>query len=359
MVRYAVIGSGMMGQEHIRYIDLLEDAVVSAVADPDDGMREEAARLVGAGVREFSDHRTLLEASVADALIVASPNHTHAAVLDDVLGTDVPVLVEKPLCTTVADCERIVARAGERTAPVWVAMEYRYIPPIARLLEEVRSGSVGTLRMLTIREHRYPFLEKVGNWNRFARNTGGTLVEKCCHFFDLMRLIVDSEPVRVYASGAQDVNHLDETYGGERPDIVDNAYAIVDFASGVRACLELCMFAEGSYFQEHVSAVGDLGKVEAFVPGPSRFRSDGERDAELVVSRRDSEAPKRETVEVDGTLLAAGDHHGSTYFQHVAFNRLVREGGEPEVSAADGAIAVEMGLAAERSIATASPVSIG
>jgi myo-inositol 2-dehydrogenase / D-chiro-inositol 1-dehydrogenase len=57
--------------------------------------------------------------------------------------------------------------------------------------------------MLTIREHRFPFLEKVGDWNRFNRNTGGTLVEKCCHFFDLMRLILRDDPVRVMASGGQ------------------------------------------------------------------------------------------------------------------------------------------------------------
>ena len=62
--------------------------------------------------------------------------------------------------------------------------------------------------MLSIREHRFPFLVKVNDWNRFAKNTGGTLVEKCCHFFDLMRLIVQSEVQKVYASGDQDVNHL-------------------------------------------------------------------------------------------------------------------------------------------------------
>lgn len=53
------------------------------------------------------------------------------------------------------------------------------------------------------------------NWNRFNANTGGTLVEKCCHFFDLMRLFAGANPVRVMASGAIDVNHKDETYDGK------------------------------------------------------------------------------------------------------------------------------------------------
>ena len=76
--------------------------------------------------------------------------------------------------------------------------------------------------MLTIREHRFPFLRKIGDWNRFNVNSGGTFVEKCCHFFDLMRLIVNSEPKRVMASAGQDVNHLDEVYDGKKSDILDN-----------------------------------------------------------------------------------------------------------------------------------------
>ena len=96
--------------------------------------------------------------------------------------------------------------------------------------------------------------------------TGGTLVEKCCHFFDLMTLIAESKPVRVYGSGAQDVNHLDERYDGEIPDLLDNAFVIVDFENGIRAMLDLCMFAEGSRNEQELAVTGDVGKVESFVP---------------------------------------------------------------------------------------------
>ena len=69
-------------------------------------------------------------------------------------------------------------------------------------------SALGALRMLAVREHRFPFLHKVGDWNRFSRNTGGTMVEKCCHFFDLMNRLAGESPDRVFASGGQDVNHL-------------------------------------------------------------------------------------------------------------------------------------------------------
>ncbi|WP_425416444.1 Gfo/Idh/MocA family protein [Oricola indica] len=353
--RYAIIGTGMMGQEHIRNIALLADAEVAAIADPDEGMRNAAAALCGqngfAGTKSFADYRDLLSSGDVDAVVVASPNETHAAVMEDILSTRLPVLLEKPSASIAEAARALAAKAESRDAPVWVAMEYRYMPPVARLIEMVRAGEAGNPKMLSIVEHRFPFLTKVGHWNRFSARSGGTMVEKCCHFFDLMRLITQSEPVRLFASGAQDVNHKDEDHGGERPDVIDNAFVVVDFANGMRAALDLCMFAEGSYFQEQVSVTGDAGKIEAVVPGPARFWPGGaERASEMIVSPRAAKTPKREAVHVEERLLRAGDHHGGTYFQHERFNRLVREGGKPEVTLHDGARAVEMGAAAERSI---------
>ena len=353
MIRYGIIGSGMMGREHMRNIALLDGAVVTAVADPHAESRALAAGPDGERVRTFGDHRELLEADVCDVLVVASPNDTHAQILRDILPSAKPILVEKPLCSTVEDCRDILRLAEGRTAPVWVAMEYRYMPPVARLLDELRAGTAGRLHMISIREHRYPFLAKVDDWNRFSRRTGGTLVEKCCHFFDLMRLIADSEAVRVYASGGMDVNFLEERYADGAPDILDNAFVIVDFANGVRAMLDLCMFAEGSHWQEQIAATGDVARIEAFVPGPARFSRDGEeRLSEVVVSRRATKLAHREEVHVEPDILAAGDHHGSTFFQHRKFLDIVRKGGQPEVTLEDGLKAVMIGAAAEESART-------
>ena len=177
--------------------------------------------------------------------------------------------------------------------------------------------------MLTIREHRYPFLDKVGDWNRFNRNTGGTFVEKCCHFFDLMRLILKSDPVRVMASGGQAVNHLDERYDGGAPDIWDHGYVLVDFANGARAMLELCMFAEGSRYQEEISAVGGGqdrmpgARAGPLLAGASRCAAGAAGDRQPAPSGGTGAARSRSIP----TLLAAGDHNGSTFYQHGRFVR--------------------------------------
>ena len=361
-IGYGIIGCGMMGQEHLRNIALLGPrAHVAAIFEPDAAMRA-AARALAPGARMVESAEALITAPGVDALLIASPNHLHLPQLERVRSLrPLPVLVEKPLFTDPAQAGRLAALAADWPAPLWVAMEYRYMPPVAALLAQA-DAVTGGIRMLTIREHRFPFLEKVGDWNRFNRNTGGTLVEKCCHFFDLMRLILRDDPVRVMASGGQGVNHLEESYGGERPDIWDHAYVIVDFARGARAMLELCMFAEGARYQEEISAIGPLGKIECLVPGPGRFwpaHLGAPPVSQLIASPRAPKGPEMREIPVDPALLQAGDHNGSTFYQHQRFLDAVQGRSAVEVSATDGWWAVAMGMAAQQSATTGQAVDLG
>lgn len=344
-IRFGLIGAGMMGREHLRNLHLLEDAVVTALVDPTPSSLELALQTLGPMadvVRCYSSPEELVRNGGVDAVIIASPNHMHIQSLRALAQTNWAILCEKPLCASMRDAQEIAAWAKARAALFWVGMEYRFMPPAQRFIEEIHAGKVGRLQMLAMREHRFPFLPKVGDWNRFSANTGGTMVEKCCHFFDLMRHIVQAEAVRVYCSGAMDVNHLDERYNGKQPDILDNAYTIVDFDNGVRASLDLCMFAEGSEHQEEIAAVGDMAKLEVFIP-----------PGELVFSPRvpmgTAKQTTRERVAVPEAALQAGTHFGATYFQLRAFVDALVGGHAPQVTAEDGLKAVAIGAAAERS----------
>jgi myo-inositol 2-dehydrogenase / D-chiro-inositol 1-dehydrogenase len=345
-LRYGIIGSGLMGLEHMLNVRLFEDAKVTAIADPFEGSRERA-RGLAPEAEVYADYRELLARAPVDIVVISTPNYTHVDVLRDVFQTDLHVLTEKPLCTHVQDCRTVQEAARKHRGVVWVAMEYRYMPPVTRVIEEARAGTVGRIRMMAIREHRFPFLRKVGDWNRFARNTGGTLVEKCCHFFDLMNLVIGTRPLRVFASGAQDLNHLDERYDGETPDILDNAYVIVDYEGGARAILDLCMFAEATRNEQEISIVGDKGKLECFIP-----------ESTVVIGTRSPRSVVTSSVAVDEKILKAGFHHGSTYFEHLHFQRAIREGTPAEVSVRDGLMAVAVGQAAELSAKTRQPVEI-
>jgi predicted dehydrogenase len=359
-VNYGVVGCGMMGQEHLRNLALVPGARVAAVLDPDAAMRAQAQAIVPAA-RVCADLEEMLGLAEIDALVIASPNHLHVGQLEEIAARrPVPLLVEKPLYHVADDVPRLMAFEAAYPAPVWVAMEYRYMPPIATFLETL-DAATGGVKMLSIREHRFPFLPKVGHWNRFNRTSGGTLVEKCCHFFDLMRLVLKDEPVRVLASAGQAVNHLDERYDEEVPDIWDSAYVVVDFAGGARAMLDLCMFAEGSRYQEELAAMGPAGKIEALVPGPARFWPADLGDppvAQVIVSPRAPKGPQVLDIPVDPTLLEAGDHNGSTFYQHLRFNAVVRGESGVEVPLRDGWAAVAMGIAAQESAERGTAVEL-
>lgn len=352
MIRYGIIGSGMMGCEHIRNIGAIDGACVAALSDPNEESRKWGLVACGdaaEGVRVYADHREMLEKAAIDAVVVASPNHTHGAVMDAVFASDKHVLLEKPMCTTLEDCRRVVAGAARHPGVVQVGLEYRFMPPIARFLREL--PGVGEIKMLFIREHRFPFLPKVGDWNRFSRNTGGTLVEKCCHFFDLMNLVMPFPARRVYASGGQDVNHLDERYDGETPDILDNAFVIVDYgeggATGARACLDLCMFAESSRNEQEIVATGSAGKLDVVVP-----------DGRLVRGGREYRKWEELAPEPDPRIAHEGFHHGASYLEHLLFLEAIRTGSAPEVGPEDGLRSVALGVAAHRSIDEGRPVDL-
>ena len=343
VLRYGVIGVGMMGCEHIRNLQAINGCAVVAFADTHETSRTNAKHLV-AEATSYVDYREMLADEQLDVVVIATPNHTHSAIFDDVIKSGVHVLVEKPLGINIAECQKMIASETQHQRPgrvVWVGLEYRYMAPTSRLIEEVESGSCGAVKMIAIREHRFPFLKKIDNWNRFSKNTGGTLVEKCCHFFDVMSLIANSQPVSVYASGGQDVNHLDEIYDGLRSDILDNAYVVVNFANGVRGTLDLSMFAEGSQNEQEICVVGDKAKIEAMMPdsvvriGTRKGGRDGV--VEIQVTQPDGVVP--------------GFHGGASFLEHCAMQDAIRKGLKAGVSLKDGLISVAVGQAAHISIA--------
>lgn len=334
----------MMGAEHIIDLQGIESTEIVALADPNAASLANAQAIAtNQSVSAYSDFNDLLARSDIDVVVIASPNFTHAAVATAALRSGKHLLIEKPLCTTVAQCQDLIAveqQTHRDGRVVQVGLEYRFMAPTSRLISETRSCSVGDLKMIAIREHRFPFLKKVGDWNRFNAYSGGTLVEKCCHFFDLMNVLANGRPLRVMASGAQDVNHLDERYGGETPDILDNAFVIVDYENGIRASLDLCMFAEASANEQEISVVGSTGKIEAFLPSSI-----------VRISRRsDGYGSFTQSIEPQLANGRRGMHHGATRAAHLAMQHAIRHGAAAAVDTDAGMWAVAVGQAAQVSI---------
>ena len=344
-LNYGIIGTGMMGCEHIRNLKKIPDVNIVAIADPNEESRKWARKVCEDKfkIRLYEDYKELLAEKDIDVIVVASPNFTHIEIMRELFKTDKHVLLEKPMCTTLPDSLEVLEKSKEHGGLVWIGLEYRYMSPIQSLIKHIEE--IGDIKMLSIREHRFPFLEKVDNWNRFNENTGGTLVEKCCHFFDLMNLIVPSKPIKVYASGGQDVNHLDEKYDGKTPDIIDNSFVIVDYQDGQRAMLDLCMFAEAGKYEQEIVLTGDQGKLETYIPGN-----------ELLLTNRKNYSLKTIDVKDDPRVKEVGFHHGASYIEHLEFIDCIKNKKKPLVDCQKGLDSIILGLAAQESIQIGSPV---
>ena len=290
-----------MGQEHVSYIMGYSSKIqINYLCDPFEPSLEKARKimtefrssssssedpLVVGNPLNSSEPCLLMEeedllrhVDDIDLLVIASPNYLHTPSLLKWGRHDITILVEKPVAVSRQQHDelRSVSTSSDWQARVWVAMEYRYIPAIAKLVS-LLPETIGELKMITIRENRYPFLHKIGDWNRDRYKTGDTLVEKCCHFFDLFRFITGQEAIlsKMKTLAQRGVNYQEEDDQPTVP-IIDSAYVTMPFSnnstdttvttntsreagnkwSNAIGCLELCMFSEGSRHQEEIIVTG-------------------------------------------------------------------------------------------------------
>ncbi|MBT5773561.1 MAG: Gfo/Idh/MocA family oxidoreductase, partial [Dehalococcoidia bacterium] len=103
VLRYGIVGAGMMGREHMRNIVAVPGGEVVAIADPH-AASVEAAREIVSGVASTDSVEALVARDDLDVLVIATPNFTHRNVVEQAMASGLHLLIEKPLCTTVADC---------------------------------------------------------------------------------------------------------------------------------------------------------------------------------------------------------------------------------------------------------------
>ncbi|MEO1318995.1 MAG: Gfo/Idh/MocA family oxidoreductase [Pseudomonadota bacterium] len=353
-----VIGTGTIGTEHMRVAALHGRARVGAIWDPAPQSMAAAIEMFAGRQPDLPRQHDTLEAACndadADALFICSPNHTHLDVLRTAMASGKPIFLEKPMATTVADAAEIVRLADGYDSFIQIGLQYRYKAQYREAGFEVfERDSIGPLHMIEISEYRPPFLDKVGQWNKFNRFSGGTLVEKCCHYFDLMNGFAQSRAARVYASGGQAVNFRDFDYDGSPSDIDDHSLVIVDYASGLRGSFSLNMAAPS--FREDLVLSGNRGVLRA----SERFdflHGAGE-SCKLEIERHEPSTRRLVDIGYPAVIEKSG-HHGATYFEHMAFSDRLAGIASHAATPRDGLWSVVVASAAQQSIASGAPVII-
>ena len=153
--RLLIVGAGMMGREHLRVSQLLGWADVQGIVDPDGGSLEWACAdwrlLTNAPLTIYRDLNEACGDEAVDAIVIATPNHTHGDVLHAVASSHKPVLLEKPMATTLADAMDIVNLARDYPAVIQLGMQYRFKAQYVEALQAVAAqralGQVKTVAM--------------------------------------------------------------------------------------------------------------------------------------------------------------------------------------------------------------------
>jgi predicted dehydrogenase len=208
-LRYALIGTGSRAQMYLGAIAgaHAEEAELVAVSDSNPGRVEwslqahpalsEATRFAPADLAEVIRTRRV------DRVIVTTPDATHVDYIVTALEAGADVIVEKPLTTTEEGVRRI-AEAVERTGrSVRITFNYRYAPRNSALREVIASGRIGTVTSVHFEwvldtAHGADYFRR---WHRDKQTSGGLLIHKSSHHFDLVNWWIDDVPARVFASG--------------------------------------------------------------------------------------------------------------------------------------------------------------
>ncbi|MEX0963970.1 MAG: Gfo/Idh/MocA family oxidoreductase [Pseudohongiellaceae bacterium] len=353
-----IIGTGTIGQEHMRVAATLGRARVHGIFDTSVQSLDSAEENYSA----FSEHSPIRYADMesacldpaADAIFICTPNYTHFDILQVAIKSGKPIFLEKPMATSLKDAAEVVEQARNYSSFIQIGLQYRYKAQYVEAFHEALSRkTLGPIKTISMSEYRPPFLDKVGQWNKFNEYSGGTLVEKCCHYFDLINLLAESRPQRVYASGGQAVNFLDFEKDDKKSDIDDHCFVTIDYENGIRASFTLNMFSPDFYEEMLIS--GEEGRLLACEK--VHMQQQTAPDASVTVYLGEQGASRSVKISYPAAIEQTG-HHGATYYEHAAF--LDRIEGRPTDSATpeQGLWAMIVASAAQQSMASGMPIEI-
>ncbi|MEU6763134.1 Gfo/Idh/MocA family oxidoreductase [Streptomyces sp. NPDC046853] len=365
-LRLGVLGYGLRGSLARTAHRPGAGSRVIALADHDVTARTEAATAFP-DARISTDHRKVVEDPDVDALVILTPDHTHASLACEALRENKPVFVEKPLDIGIEACDEILRTAYETGTRLYVGHNMRHMPVIRLMRDIIGRGDIGEVKTVWVRH----FVAYGGDWyfkdwHAERQNTTGLLLQKAAHDIDVLHWLAGGYTRQVQALGdlmvygdnphrrAPGEPKTDDWYteDGHWPaatqrdlnpviDVEDVSLVNMRLDNGVLASYQQCHFTP-DYWRNY-TVIGDAGRLENFGDGPggvvkvwnsrrSAYRADA--DAEYLVPDEQDE----------------GGHGGSDPLLIDEFVRFVREGGRTDTSPVAARMAVAAGVRATQSL---------
>ncbi|MEJ7636015.1 Gfo/Idh/MocA family oxidoreductase [Aeromicrobium sp.] len=253
-LRVGIIGAGAMGADHIRTISTsIPSARVSEVYDFAPAAAYAAAQPVSAHVATSAE--ALIDSSAVDAVLICSPDHTHADLAKACIAAGKHVLCEKPLAVTAEDSLSVVeAEVAAGRQLVQLGFMRRYDPGYRELRQTLRDGEIGEARMVHC-IHR--------NASSHTSSTSeGIVTGSMVHELDIVRWLLDDEiaSIRVESPVVEGLR--------------DPQLSTIQMRSGVLVSVEV--FVNAAYgYDVRCEVIGTSGTVSLVPPTPSSLRKGG------------------------------------------------------------------------------------
>jgi predicted dehydrogenase len=243
-LRIAVLGCGAGAlRHHLPVLARMPDARVVAVAEPDAARRDRALSLAPRA-RGYADWREALAQPDVQAVIVCLPSGDHAEAALEAIARRLPVYVEKPLATTLADADRVVATWRAAGVVGMTGFNYRFIPLYAAARRALAAGAIGPL--VAARTTFTAARADLPDWKLSRLEGGGALLDLGSHHVDLVLWLL-GRPVRTAFAGLRSRKTEDDTALVQLD---------VDGGPGVQ-----CLFAFGSADRERFEIEGEEGRM--------------------------------------------------------------------------------------------------
>jgi len=299
-IKIAVLGLGNMGRHHVRHLSDIEGAELVAVCDQSKERADSFAQEYGC--KAYYDLTSLLTTESLDAIDITAPTSLHFDLSTQALNAGVSVLVEKPICETTEDADKLIQLAEEKNLTLMVGHIERFNPAVVAAKNLIDEGKLGNVSMVIARRAgRFPAQMKDAN----------VVIDLAVHDIDVLTFLIGEAPQDV-------VGKAGNALVDERPDM---ASILLSYPNGAQGFVHVNWITPTPFRTLHIT--GEKGHIELNYATketwfyPSKFTRNTHDDGNTTISFEDQDPVKVE-VEASDQLKEELKHFVSA----VAENRI-------------------------------------
>lgn len=387
--KIGIIGAGMRTMFLMNEILKRDELEVVAVSDISQHSMDQICSRYDKEWDKYLNYKDLLAREDIEAVIIVSPDYTHEEQAIAAFEAGKHVFLEKPIATTLEGGQKVLEARDKSGKTLLIGFVLRYNKAYKKMKELIASGIIGELKTGWV-------LHSVGagsdwyfhDWHGIMENTGGLLLQKGSHDFDIINWVVDSKIKKMAAFGSQDFfggnkpNDLvcqncedknkcseaiqDKIISWKRPDgnqtevlynqwrnqcayreevdVLDNHQVILEYENGVKV----------SYLECHYTP--DDNREYIFIGTKGKLKLDDANDL-ITVQLRNSMYDRKEKITYENLQSSEGHGGGDKYILD-DFVQALRTGVQPNAGGEAGYLAIEAGLEAHRAIRDGEVINI-